>query len=101
MTVRSVPRHAAKKVGLLGLGAVAGLLLQLVLGWSPAEGEELVIPWTVEQASPGAGDFCVETAEKSCDDFRADCRAAGGGTTSTGAAGVAIVNCIAIPPIPQ
>jgi hypothetical protein len=47
-----------------------------------------------------AGDFCVETPNNSCDDFRADCRAAGGGTTSTGASDIAIVNCIAIPAPP-
>jgi hypothetical protein len=43
----------------------------------------------------------VETSPGGCDDFRADCRAAGGGTTSTGNPLVSIINCVAIPPIPQ
>ena len=101
MAVGWLKRALAGKRGLLGLAAATALLLQLGLGWSPARAEELVFPWTVEQASPGGGDICTETPDNSCDDFRAECRANGGGTVSTGAGDIAIVTCIAIPPIPQ
>ena len=81
------------------LAKAAGSTEESASSWSTVGGTITAGP---EDVRCGDGSNCRETGTKSCDDFRAKCKAtAGCGTTSTGLGDIAIVSCVAIPARPE